>query len=134
MRKSKAVSALKKQIKKLDNNENMNNNWCIQTRMYLKSFFGEKSEQFELIKEFYWNTHNTNEQGKARTINFLNSCIETINVIGIKKENNENWFSKLPTWAINLGLTGLCFISFSTGILLTNNNNSELRKEKIKFQ
>ena len=134
MRKSKAVSSLKKQINKLDNSENMNHSWCVETRTYLNAYFGENSEQSNNLKKFEWDTINDKEKYKKSTLTYLESCIDTINNIGIKKENHDNWFSKLPTWAINLGLTGLCFISFSTGILLTNNNNSELRQENKEIK
>lgn len=129
MRKNKAVSSLRKQIKKLDNKENMNEFWCIETRTYINSYFGENSEQFDQIKDFHWNDKNINDTTKGIIYKYLESCIETIIVLGIKKEHYENWFSKLPNWGINLGLPAICFISFGLGILFTNNNNTELKNE-----
>lgn len=136
MNKKKATSILKNQIDKLESKENLNHRWTIETRTYLSTFFGQDSEEMNYLKNFNWTpgVASNPEDYKPSIEAFLNDCINTINNIGVKKEPVDNWFSKLPNWAINLGLPALCFISFGVGILFTNNTNSELRKENTELK
>jgi hypothetical protein len=136
MNKKKATLILKNQIDKLESKENLNHRWTIETRTYLSTFFGQESEQYKHLDNFHWQpgVADDPERFKPHIVSFINDCISTINNIGLKKDPVDNWFSKLPNWAINLGLPALCFISFSVGILFTNNNNSELRKENSELK
>ncbi len=104
----------------------------METRVYIKAFFSEKSEQYDFINNFKWYKFNSSYTYKDESSEpekkydelkeFLNKSIDIIYNIGIKKEPVDNWFSKLPDWAINLGLPTMCFISFGFGILFTTNN------------
>jgi hypothetical protein len=119
MKKQKAIRILKEQSEKLKPLEILNtHNWTVETQTYLSEFFGKQSYQSEHFK----------------IISFLNDCSNIISNKGLYKSPTENWFSKLPDWIINLGLPALCFISFGTGILFTNNNNLELRNENKKLK
>jgi hypothetical protein len=128
MKNKKAISILIEQSEKLKRLELFTtHNWTVETRTYLTEFFGKESYQSE---HFRMNlTDIKSEQKKDQIISFLSDCINIISNKGLYKQPTENWFSKLPDWTINLGLPALCFISFGVGILFTNNNNSELRKE-----
>ncbi|WP_440067372.1 hypothetical protein [Tenacibaculum discolor] len=136
MKKAKAISILQKQIDKLEFEENLNNRWTIETRTYLSTFFGDESEQHKHLENFRWKPSFGSDprEYKHHISSFLKDCINTINNIGIKKDPVDNWFAKLPDWAINLGLPALCFISFGIGVVFTNNNNSELRKENLELK
>jgi hypothetical protein len=137
MNKKKAISIIENQITKLESSKsNRTYSWVIETRTYIEQFFGKESHQSNYFNYYSWSPSpgiNLDEQEK-KTINYLKDCINTIENIGIYKPPIENWFSKLPNWLINLGLPALCFISFSVGILFTNNNNSELRIENKKLK
>tara|TARA_R110002049_G_scaffold308704_1_gene513536 strand:- start:870 stop:1352 length:483 start_codon:yes stop_codon:yes gene_type:complete len=137
MNKKKAISIIQNQINKLESSkDNRTYSWIIETRTYIESFFGEKSHQSDYFKYYSWsNSPNFNpDEQEKNTIHYLKDCINTINNLGLYKAPVENWFSKLPNWAINLGLPALCLISFSLGILFTNNDNKELRSENKKLK
>jgi len=134
MKTKKAINILKNQIDKLmdlslDDN---NNSWVVQTSTYIELFFDKDSYQISYFKEK--SGYLFKESARKELNAFLNDCIEVISNKGLYKPPTENWFSKLPNWAINLGLPALCFISFSIGVLFTNNNNSELRKENSELK
>jgi hypothetical protein len=133
MKKQKAIRILKEQSEKLKPLEILNTqNWTVETQTYLSEFFGKQSYQSE---HFRMNlTDIRSERKKEQIISFLNDCSNIISNKGLYKSPTENWFSKLPDWIINLGLPALCFISFGTGILFTNNNNLELRNENKKLK
>ncbi|WP_370479834.1 hypothetical protein [Tamlana flava] len=133
MKTQKAIKILNEQSEKLKKLELFTtHNWTVETRTYLTEFFGKESYQAE---HFRMNlTDIKSDQKKEQIIDFLNDCVNIISNKGLYKPPTENWFSKLPNWAINLGLPALCFISFSVGILFTNNNNSELRKENSELK
>ena len=133
MKNKKAISILTEQSEKLKKLELFTtHNWTVETRTYISEFFGKESYQAE---HFRMNlTDIKSEQKKEQIISFLNDCINIISNKGLYKPPTENWFSKLPDWTINLGLPALCFISFGVGILFTNNNNSELRKENTELK
>lgn len=136
MRKDKAIKILKTQSEKLNDVNNLDNLWSIETRTYIEKFFGQDSEQLKYVKEFKWRPSVSSEPVLYRPtmVKFLNNCIETISNIGVYKPPTENWFSKLPNWSINLGLPALCFVSFGIGVLFTTNNNYELRKENSELK
>ena len=128
MRNKKAISILKEQSEKLKKLELFTtHNWTVETRTYISEFFGKESYQSEHFRMNF--TDIKSEQKKEQINSFLNDCINIILNKGLYKPQTDNWFSKLPDWIINLGLPALCFISFGIGILFTNNNNYELRKE-----
>ena len=133
MNNKKAIVILNEQSKKLNQLELFTTyNWTVETQTYLDYFFGRNSYQSEHFRISL--TDIKSVQKKEQIISFLNDCINIITNKGIYKPPTENWFSKLPDWAINLGLPALCFISFGVGILFTNNNNSELRKENLTLK
>jgi hypothetical protein len=133
MKKQKAIRILTEQSEKLKPLEILTtHNWTVETQTYLSEFFGKQSYQSE---HFRMNlTDIRSERKKEQIISFLNDCSNIISNKGLYKSPTENWFSKLPDWIINLGLPALCFISFGTGILFTNNNNLELRNENKKLK
>ncbi|TXD63731.1 hypothetical protein [Polaribacter glomeratus] len=133
MKKEKAIKILTQQSEKLKNIDLSDiRNWDVETKTYLSDFFGKESHQYN---HFRMNlTDPRISVQKEKIILFLNDCCNIISNIGLYKPLTENWFSKLPNWIINLGLPALCFISFGTGILFTNNNNYELRKENSELK
>lgn len=145
MRNKEAISVLRKQLNKIENPENRTDLFLMETKTYIGIFFSDKSDQYSFISNFKWFEPNSffysddddkePEKRYLKIKKFLENSIATIENMGIKKEPVvDNWFSRLPNWAINLGLPALCFISFSMGILFTNNNNSELRMENKKLK
>ncbi|MCG8786471.1 hypothetical protein G1K52_11940 [Tenacibaculum finnmarkense] len=143
MKTKKAIETIEFQIRKIDNLSTSNlDSWKIQTETFLHSFL-KKKEYTHKIKNFYLSdvnasvfdrTPKSENELKTEMKDFLNDCLFTLSTLGIKKEPIENWFSKLPNWLINLGLPALCFVSFGLGILFTNNNNYELKKENSKLK
>lgn len=132
MTKNKAISVLKNQIEKLNKLPFENtSNWITQTSTYIDLFFGIDSHQHSY---FHYYGEIKSEQKKKQLEDFLTDCIEIISINGLHKKPIDNWFSKLPNWAINLGLPALCFVSFGIGILFTNNNNYNLRKENSELK
>ncbi|MBA6156473.1 hypothetical protein H3Z83_08110 [Tenacibaculum sp. S7007] len=131
MRKNKAISILENQIKKLGKKENLNHRWTIETRTYLKEFFGEDSEQLQFLKDFNWKPGIASEPEiyKPTIEKFLYDCISTIKNIGLKKEVTENWFSKIPNWIMSLSLTGLFGLGIVIGNVTNDKQNFELRQE-----
>ena len=144
MRKSKAINLLKQQIDKLnDENYFKDENWCNQTRTYLKDIFGEKSEEYLRLKNFrfvYYEkdkeipewSKNELDSNIENAINFLLSCIETIKTIGITTEN-KNIFSKYKTLEIIGFLITLGLIIYGIGNYFgyekADKQNIELRQE-----
>jgi hypothetical protein len=128
MKKQNAIRLLTEQSEKLKTLEIFTtDNWTVETKTYLSEFFGKQSYQSE---HFRMNlTDIKSERKKEQIISFLNDCSNIISNNGLYKPPTENWFFKLPDWTINLGLPAICFISFTLGVLFTNNNNSELRNE-----
>lgn len=136
MKTKKAVNIIHNQIIKLDNKENHNHNWILETRTYLKNIFGEDSPQEKSLHYFSFEYSPNDIPLNEKIVNqkqFLNNCINTVKNIGVYKPKKENWFSELPNWSINLGLPALCFLAFSAGVLFTNNNNSDLRKKNKRL-
>ena len=133
MKSKKAIRILTEQSDKLKQLKLFTtHNWTVETRTYLTEFFGKESYQSE---HFRMNlTDIKSDQKKEQVIDFLNNCVNIISNKGLYKPDTENWFSKLPNWIINLGLPALCFISFGIGILFTNNNNYDLRKENSELK
>ena len=132
MKTKKAINILNEQSEKLKPIELFKTqNWVIETSTYLSLFFGKESYQSEY---FRLNCDIKSERKKKYLISFLNDCVNIISNNGLYKKPTENWFSKLPDWTINLGLPAVCFISFTLGVLFTNNNNSELRTENSSLK
>ena len=133
MKKKEAIRILKNQMDKLKNvslDENIN--WRTQTLTYIELIFGKNSNEAIHFKDRSGYLYKENIRTELNI--FLNNCTETILAKGVHKEKQDNWFSKLPNWAINLGLPALCFVSFEIGVLFTTNNNSELRKENSELK
>ena len=133
MKKKEAIGVLKNQMDKLKNvslDENIN--WRTQTLTYIELFLGKDSNEAIHFKDRSGYLFKENIRTELNL--FLNNCIETIIAKGVYKERQDNWFSKLPNWAINLGLPALCFVSFGIGVLFTTNNNFKLRKENSELK
>lgn len=112
MKKKHAIQVLRKQINKLDHNTNLNNKWTVQTKSYLKAFFGTDSEQYEYFKDFRWKHGVADDPEKhVKPVSiFLNDCIEVIQDIGLKKEEKKNFLSRIPDWSIIPIIASLIFI------------------------
>lgn len=134
MKKNKAIEILKGQRDKLNmTDEKRSQSILDETKTYIDLFFGSESYQSYYFRSFSWyNTPHTSDRNELEIeyLNYLNSCIETIKNIGVNKKPTENWFSRLPNWSINLGLTALCFATFGLGALF---NNHELKLENSKL-
>jgi len=143
MKNKTAINIIKRQIVKLSKTSGEDLYlWQNQTCTYILSFFNDNSYEYSYIKNYtFFEAAQRGRNSEPKSLDkirkelnlFLNNCIETINDLGLYKPPVDNWFSKLPNWLINLGLPTLCFISFSFGILFTNNNNRELINENKKL-
>lgn len=132
MKKEKAIKILENHIKKLNStDEKRTQSFLDETKTYIDLFFGENSYQSSYFNQLFWSYEigESRDNQEAKIINYIKDCIITIRNIGVYKQPVENWFSKLPDYVINLGLPTICCISFSFGVLFTNNNNLELKKE-----
>ncbi|WP_296316732.1 hypothetical protein [Winogradskyella sp. UBA3174] len=112
MKKSKAIHILKNQIKKLENEQNLNYSWTLETKTYIVKFFGKDSPQESYIKYFDWQpTIADRPIDKREGIKaFVNDCINTIDNIGIKKDPKQNILNRIPDWSIIPIVTALVFI------------------------
>lgn len=123
MNKRKAIDILHKQIVKLGQDNFNNKTWTIQTKTYLESFFGKESEQYQYFHKYYWSLDyasrtkpKTIEMLKHTAETLLNDCIDTIDDLGLKKQEPKgNIISRMSDkWAVTIVL-GLITFAFWLG-------------------
>lgn len=132
MTKKKAIEILTTQKNKIDDQNYPNDeNWVSQTASYIRSFFGENSNEFKLISTFkFYVTHfdpveeEINVRYSPKMENnakiFIDNCIETLTVKGIYKEPNVNFLYKMTDQGV-IGLISLiCIPVFSAGYFCGN--------------
>lgn len=142
MRKQKAISILKRQLKKLDTISEVDSSlWHQQTSTFIRSFFSTKSTEFEFIKHFsFTNTSDGVNETRAFKIaqlrGYLNNCIETIEYLGVYKPPTKNYLSSLPSWLLTIILFGVIGLSLIVGtyFFIVDNSNLQQQVEKLELK
>lgn len=138
MKPQKAIQTLERQRDKINDPKHPNNDtWKVQTASHIKDFFGEKSDEYAHIRQFSFSVfghtgmskeqwRNEMDMNKRRIVQFLDTCIETINDKGLYKPRKKNFLSdwselQLLKWAIPIAtgifISGMSFSSFIIPIL-----------------
>jgi hypothetical protein len=122
MKRKKAISILGKQIDKIKNKDGQTSVWEIQTKAYIKLFFGKDSKQFDYFERFSFSSQYTYDP-----IPFLKECIEFIENSGLFKAPKKNFLETVPNWLIML---------FASASKIPNeieypNKNDDNKKDKI---
>jgi hypothetical protein len=124
MNRNKAISILKNQIEKIKTPEGKTSEWSMQTKSYVKSFFGEDSIQFEYFQTFSFFSTYTYDP-----VLFLNECIEFIKNNGLYKVPKKNFLESLPNWLIMLLIPALFSAGLAIGKYTSDLQNIELKRE-----
>jgi hypothetical protein len=145
MNNKKAIQNLKSQIEKLDNPKiYKDENWIFQTASYIKDFFGQDSAQYTFISNFNFKIPFNQYDSKTfaskqlnlkilKSRQYLENCIETINVKGLYKHPKTNFLNRISEtalWSIITVLLPIIFFSgYYFGNLYSNTQNIELKIE-----
>jgi hypothetical protein len=145
MNNKKAIQILESQIEKLDNPKiRKDENWIFQTASYIKDFFGKDSAEYTFISNFNFKIPFNHYDSKTfpleqlnleilKSRQYLENCIETINVKGLYKHpktNILNRISETALWSIITVLAPIIFFSgYYFGNLYSNTQNIELKIE-----
>ena len=123
MTKTKAIEILNKQIVKLEKDQVDKNQWNLQTNTYLRSFFGEDSEQSVYLNYHTWNYNQLEGSGQIKdkkqpVIDFIGDCIDTIQDLGLKKlDPKGNFLTRISDkWAVTV-VSSLVVVAFFLGRL-----------------
>lgn len=117
MNKKKAISILQNQKKKLKHLSNHEERWIVQTRSYIKDFFGIDSSQYKFLSKgnlFFQGVDGYDSNGARTLSKFMDDCIEVLENIGLKKKERKNLLNTIPDkWLIPI-----CIGFISLGTLL----------------
>lgn len=138
MNTKKAVKILQDQILKIEKSKS--ESLLFQTRSFIKDFFGEQSEEYEVSRKLTFTIvlnglskeqiSQAFNQKQEEAIKFLNTCIETLKTKGIKKEPFFKTISETAFWTIfSILLPSLTLIGFFFGELKIDKQNIELQLE-----
>jgi hypothetical protein len=115
MNSTKAISLLNIQLDKLATiDKDTYKSWQIQTSSYIKDIFGEKSDEYDFIKNTHFvigmidTPYNQQiKQNTPRVQSFLENCIESLEHRGLTKSNpdtqkqKESWTKQYPViWEV----------------------------------
>nr|WP_321354359.1 hypothetical protein [uncultured Draconibacterium sp.] len=112
MKKNQAITILKNQINKIQNQENRTTEWTVQTRTYIEKFFGIESKEVRYINKFSFYNYPSGDVEL-----FLNNCIETIENIGLYKKPKTNFLYTIPNWLAMLLFPLMLTIGIAIGNL-----------------
>ena len=138
MTTKKAVKILEEQLIKLEKSKS--ESLLFQTRSFIKDFFGDKSEEYEVSKNLTFriivNGLNDEQRKNAfkykqeEVTKFLITCIDTLKTKGVKKEPFFKTISETAFWTIfPLLVTGSLAIGYFFGELKSDKQNIELQLE-----
>ncbi|HNP48631.1 MAG TPA: hypothetical protein PKK99_14695 [Bacteroidia bacterium] len=111
--KQKAINILSEQRKLLsDLDQDHLEGWTLNMSAIIAHYFGKDSPQYEYVSKFSFQliyiegssfkmiTASKMYEGKSKMMGFIDSCIQTIDTIGIqrKKSKWEIWFSEPENW------------------------------------
>lgn len=141
MKPEQAIKILEGQIEKYNSIDAKTcYTWKTQTSSYIKSFFGEHSDEYEFINKFmfdydvYTIVKLPQENAKALTT-FVRNCIETIKNVGLHKPPRPNFLFHIDNRWLITGICGAVVVIFTagyvTGNIFTNAKNVEY---KIKYE
>jgi hypothetical protein len=129
MKKEKAIEILQTQLTKVEKiNADNCYVWQTQIASYIKTFFGETSNEFQFINtvQFYFYIEGKDKETRdkiPRLKQFIENCIETISNTGLKKKEWKQVFiTTHPAvfWSIFVAIIGF---SFWAGTLVSNSTN-----------
>ena len=124
MKRKKAISILGKQIDKIKNKDGQTSVWEIQTKAYIKLFFGKDSKQFDYFERFSFSSQYTYDP-----IPFLKECIEFIENSGLFKAPKKNFLETVPNWLIMLFIPFLFSVGLAFGKYSSDLQNIEYKRE-----
>lgn len=112
MKKNQAISILKNQKSKIQNQQNRTQEWTVQTRTYIEKFFGVESKEVRYINKFSFFNYPSGDVDL-----FLDNCIETIENIGLYKKPKTNFLYAIPNWLAMLLFPLMLTIGIAIGNL-----------------
>jgi hypothetical protein len=120
MKLKHAIQILQIQKEKLNSTGMLYNQaWKVQTKSYIKRFFGDSSAEYKYIMEFSRNAYITDEQNLDNLKSFLEASIETIANSGLYKPPALNFLHTIPNeWVIgafSLIVSAIGFAGYTIG-------------------
>jgi hypothetical protein len=143
MDKKQAKQLLQKQINKLDN-KLPDSVWKNQAASLVKDVFGENSKEYEWIEKYqpvwYYSADqevSSKQKDKNRYVDFINTCIETLDVKEVFKNPKQNFLQRADNAtlvSIVIFLAGALFVGgIQWGKRISDVQNIELEQENSKL-
>jgi len=138
MKPKQAIRVLENQLQKLQNVQSYSDRgWITQTRSYIKSIFGETSEEYDYIQDFDWLDYyieqyqyqSTFLQKKSEVHQFIQNCIETVRAKGTNYERT-NFLSRIDN-ATLVTITIFLLGVIGTACYQWGKYNSDLQNIKL---
>jgi len=130
MTKRKAEKYLRKQIDKLqDKTELFKDYWYTQTKSYIRDMLGDDSVEYQYFFKYFVRINGyypdyQNDENRKKYLNdqvnaisqFLNNCIETIQLKGLYKPPKYNFLQRYNDAQLLAGLFTIAIIVFWIGV------------------